>query len=226
MNTLKTTLCTLCFLLTSLGSSLAQESLEEQIEDIMRIWPGTYNNSAEVAAVEKEGGDVWRIDDSGKDGYLHIQSHYIKLNAPEIGKNVLYVEEYRDLKPEETYRQRIYTINIDSAGQMIRVKMWPFKDKKKYIGAWKNLSLLDELTKEEISAYPDICDLLVQKTEEGYNMYMNGDDCTFGDKTFNYQVMLKEGVFSYRDKITSKSTGEIISTAANFAFHNLDRIEE
>ena len=81
------------------------------------------------------------------------------------------------------------------------------------------------ITKEDISAYPDICDLLVEKTEKGYLMSMNGSDCTFGTKTFTYQVLLTKDVFSYRDKITNAETNEVISTAANYVFHNLDRIE-
>ena len=56
-------------------------------------------------------------------------------------------------------------------------------------------------------------------------MKMNGKDCTFGTKTFNYEVMLSEDVFAYRDKITDKDTDSVISTAANYAFHDLNRIE-
>lgn len=201
-------------------------SIDEQIDEIMNMWPGTYNNDKQIAAAESNDAKVWRLDDSGKDGWLHLQSHYIKLNAPGIGENVLYVEEYRDHDTTATYRQRIYTIAKDSLGKQIRVKMWPFKDKKKYVGAWKNLQILESLTIEEISSYPDICDLLVNQVDGKYNMKMNGKDCTFGSKTFNYEVMLSEGMFSYRDKITDKETDSVISTAANYGYHNLDLIKK
>ncbi|WP_350291547.1 CpcT/CpeT family chromophore lyase [uncultured Croceitalea sp.] len=201
-------------------------SIDEQIDEIMNMWPGTYNNDKQIAEVESNGDKVWRLDDSGEDGWLHLQSHYIKLNAPTIGENVLYVEEYRDHDPSATYRQRIYTIAKDSLGEQIRVKMWPFKDKTKYVGAWENMSILDSLSVEEISAFPDICDLIVKNMDGKYNMKMNGRDCTFGSKTFNYEVMLSEGMFSYRDKITDKETDSVISTAANYAYHNLDLIKK
>ncbi len=197
---------------------------EAYIAEIMKFWPGTYNNDKQITKVKNAGEDVWLLDDTGKDGWLQIQSHYIKLDKPKIGRNVLYVEEYRDHQPDSTYRQRIYTLDIDST-ETIRVKMWPFKDKKKYVGAWKNLQILDELTAEEISAYPDICDLIVSKEGDVYNMNMNGKDCAFGDKVFNYQVKLSKDVFSYRDKITTLSTGEVISTAADYQYHHLDRIQ-
>lgn len=228
MKTNFTSVCSLLFLLCPFFFLQAQgtsEDLKVQLSEIMTMWPGTYNNSKQIDSVLNKGGDVWRLDDSGKDGYLHVQSHYIALDVPEIGEHVLYVEEYRDLKPEATYRQRIYTLDMDSTGTQLRVKMWPFKDKKKYVGAWNDPKLLAMITKEDISAYPDICDLLVEKTEKGYLMSMNGSDCTFGTKTFNYQVLLTKDVFSYRDKITNAETNEVISTAANYVFHNLDRIE-
>ena len=198
-------------------------SLDQQIDEIMRMWPGKYNNDKQCATAEANGEDVWRLDDSGENGYLNIESHYIKLDKPDIAEHVLYVEEYRDHQPDSTYRQRIYTISeVDS---VIRVKMWPFKDKKKYVGAWRNPEILDSLSVEEISSYPDICDLLVKQVDGKYNMKMNGKDCTFGTKTFNYEVMLSEDVFAYRDKITDKDTDSVISTAANYAFHDLNRIE-
>lgn len=199
-------------------------TLEQQMDEIMAMWPGTYNNDKQCAEAEAKGEAIWRLDDSGENGYLNVQSHYIKLDRPEIGKHVLYVEEYRDQQPDSIYRQRIYTISdIDS---VIRVKMWPFKDKKKYVGAWKNPSMLDSLTTEEISAYPEICDLLVKQVDDKYNMKMNGKDCTFGTKTFNYEVMLSDGMFSYRDKITDKETDSVLTTAANYAFHDLNKIGE
>ncbi len=197
---------------------------EEQLAEIMSFWPGMYNNDKQIKKAKESGEDVWLLDDSGKDGWLQIESHYIKINNPKIGNNVLYVEEYRDHQPDSTYRQRIYTLNVDSTNT-VRVKMWPFKDKKKYIGAWRDPSILDSLKVEEISAYPDKCDLIVRKEGDAYNMNMNGKDCAFGNSVFNYQVKLTKDVFAYRDKITTLDTGEIKSTAANYAYHNLDKIK-
>jgi len=201
-----------------------QTTPEGQVEEIMATWPGTYHNDRQITEVTSRGGDVWRIDDSGEGGYLNITSHYIKLERPDIGDNVLYVEEYRDGTPSETYRQRIYTIDVDPELSIVKVKMWPFKDKEKYIGAWQTPAVLASLSKDEISAYPDFCDLHVKQVDDKYYMYMNEQDCTFGEKTFNYEVMLGKDMFSYRDKISQKSDGKILTSAADFAYHHLDRV--
>ena len=213
-----------CFLASCNISKNLISTPEGQLKEIMEWWPGKYNNDKQIAMAEKQGKAVWRIDDSGEGGYLNIESHYIKLDLPEIGEHVLYVEEYRDHQPEETYRQRIYTLSVDETAGIVKVKMWPFKDKKKYVGAWKNPSILANLKADEISAYPDKCDLHVKKDGKVYDMYMNGKDCAFGDKYFNYQVRLSKDVFSYRDKIMILSTDELVSTAADFAYHNLNRM--
>ncbi|MFP2995400.1 CpcT/CpeT family chromophore lyase [Spongiivirga sp. MCCC 1A20706] len=201
------------------------QALEEQLTEIMNFWPGTYNNDKQIATAKKAGKDIWMVDDSGKGGFLQITSHYIKLDRPDLGEHVLYVEEYRDHDPKNAYRQRIYTVSIDKEANMIKVKMWPFKDKKKYLGSFNDITMLKDLKKEEISAYPDFCDMHVKKDGDAYHMYMNDKDCAFGDKYFSYQVKLTHNMFSYRDKITELSTNKRLTTAADFAYHNLDKIE-
>jgi len=199
-------------------------SVEQQVEEIMEIWPGVYNNDKQIAAAKKRGEDVWMFNDEGEGGWLHVQSHYIKMDLPEVGDNVLYVEEYRNQSPDSIYRQRIYTIAADDSTGIVKVKMWTFKDKKKYVGAWKDPSSLNGLRKDEISVYPEICDLLVSRIDNKYQMKFNDKDCAFGDKCFNYEVILSDNLFRYRDKITSVSSGETITTAAEYAFHDLNRI--
>lgn len=123
------------------ASAQAESPLEQDLKQIMKWWPGTYSNDVQVAAVEERmgeenfTGEVWRIDDSGMGGYLNVTSHYARIDFPALGENVLYVEEYRDGDPRETYRQRIYKLSIDEEEQVIRVNLINFKDREKYIGA-------------------------------------------------------------------------------------------
>jgi len=155
----------------------------------MNIWPGVYNNNQQIITQEKAGDAIWRGDaDNG--GWLNVHSHYIPINKPDIGDNLLYVEEYRDNDPSLAYRQRIYKLTVDSTGNG-RVVMCTFKDKKKYLGAYKDMSMLDSLTAADVGPYPPICDLIISKEDGKYRMKMNGKDCAFGDKYFNYDVLFK-----------------------------------
>ncbi|MEQ8507795.1 MAG: chromophore lyase CpcT/CpeT [Rhodospirillaceae bacterium] len=221
----------------TLGSALtttpvqAQSPLEQDLAQIMAWWPGTYNNDKQVAEVEARmgednfTGEVWRVDNSGMGGYLNVTSHYARIDFPALGENVLYVEEYRDGNPDETYRQRIYNLTIDDEEAVIRVNLINFKDREKYIGAYKDLSMLDNLTPDDISPFPEICDLMVEQRGNAYHMPMKTNACAFGGQAFSYEAVITGDAFWFRDKIVRLDDGTVVMTMANFNFHKLDRLQ-
>ena len=213
------------------ASAQAESPLEQDLKQIMKWWPGTYSNDVQVAAVEERmgeenfTGEVWRIDDSGMGGYLNVTSHYARIDFPALGENVLYVEEYRDGDPRETYRQRIYKLSIDEEEQVIRVNLINFKDREKYIGAYKDLSMLDGLTMEDIGPFPDICDLIVEQRGNAYHMPMTKNACAFGGQAFSYEAVVDGESFWFRDKIIRLEDDVVVMTMANFNFHKSDRLK-
>lgn len=210
----------------------AQTPLEKDLEQIMAWWPGSYNNDRQIAAVEQAAaaasgnytGEVWRADDTGFGGYLHVTSHYFRLDLADIGDHVLYVEEYRDGSPDKIYRQRIYLLSIDEKEQTIRVNLATFKDREKYLGAYKDLSMLEGLTKDDISPFPEVCDLLVEQRGNRYHMKMAHNACAFGGQAFSYEAVVTGDEFWFRDKITRLDDDVIVMTMANYNFHKSDRI--
>lgn len=209
----------------------AQSPLEQDLAQIMKWWPGTYSNDEQVAEIEEKmgeenfTGEVWRVDNSGMGGYLNVTSHYASVDFPELGENVLYVEEYRDGDPAETYRQRIYKLSIDEERDVIRVNLINFKDRKKYIGAYKDLSMLDELTPDDVSPFPEICDLLVEQRGNRYHMPMETNACAFGGQAFSYEAVIDGDSFWFRDKIVRLEDDTVVMTMANYNFHKSDRLK-
>ena len=209
----------------------AQSPLEQDLAQIMAWWPGTYNNDIQVAGVEERmgeenfTGEVWRLDGSGMGGYLNVTSHYIRLDAPAIGDNVLYVEEYRDGRPDETYRQRVYTLSVDEEEQVIRVNLANFTDREKYIGAYKDISMLDGITMDDIAPFPGVCDLLVEQRGNRYHMAMRTNACAFGGQAFSYEAVITGDAFWFRDKIVRLEDDTVVMTMANFNFHKSDRVK-
>lgn len=219
--------------LSMLGSisAHAQSPLEQDLAQIMAWWPGTYSNDKQVAEVEERmgeenfTGEVWRVDNSGMGGYLNVTSHYAQIDFPELGENVLYVEEYRDGDPSETYRQRIYNLTVDEEEEVIRVTLINFKDREKYIGAYKDLSMLDGLTMDDISPFPGICDLIVEQRGNAYHMPMKTNACAFGGQAFSYEAVIDGNSFWFRDKIVRLEDDVVVMTMANFNFHKSDRLK-
>lgn len=200
-------------------------SPEDQLATIMSWWNGDYNNDAQIARLEAEGRPVWRADDSGKGGHIEVTSHYRPVALPAFGEHVIYVEETKYGDPTAMFRQRVYTLSVDDELQQVRVKLWNFKDKEKYVGAWKDLSMLDKLMPEEMSPLPDKCDLYVSPQDDRFHMPMRDRDCAFGDRYFSYQVLLGADSFWFRDKIVRLEDEEVLSISGEYTYHELDRMD-
>ncbi len=205
------------------AGSTAVSPAQQDLNTIMQWWNGDYNNDRQLMALAAEGKPIWRVDDTGKGGHIEVTSHYRPVSLPEFGKYVIYVEETKHGEPDNIFRQRIYTFSIDDTDQ-IRVKLWYFNDKKKYVGAWKDLSRLNDLSKDQMFPLQDDCDLLIKKQGDKYHMPMADKACIFGKNYFSYQVLLGKDSFWFRDKINAVVDDSIVSMAGGYTYHELDKI--
>ena len=199
-------------------------SLNEDLRTILDWWNGDYNNDRQVSALLAAKKPIWREDGSGEGGHIEVTSHYRPVDLPAFGSYVVYVEETKHGDPDNIFRQRIYTLSIDEEIEAVRVKLWNFKDKQKYVGAWRDLSRLNSLSPEEMSPLPDQCDLIVARNDQKFHMPMENRKCAFGDRYFNYQVMLGPDSFWFRDKIVRLADDEVLESAGEFTYHELDRL--
>ncbi len=204
----------------------ADDAPEAILAAVMALWPGDYANQAQLAHLLQQGLPIWRADGSGEGGHIEVVSHYRPVHLPAFGEHVLYVEETKHGEPDLIFRQRIYTLVVNPDRQQVQVKLWNFKDKEAYVGAWRDLKLLDGLTPEQMSGLPDKCDLFVQRDEHKWHMLMDERACAFGDRYFNYQVLLGEDSFWFRDQIVSLEDDTVLESAGDFTYHELDRIDE
>ncbi|MEO0996685.1 MAG: chromophore lyase CpcT/CpeT [Pseudomonadota bacterium] len=196
---------------------------ESDLDRVLDWWAGDYDNDRQIERLTAEGQPVWRADGSGEGGHIEVTSHYRRVELPAFGEHVLYVEETKYGDPDEIFRQRIYTLNVDDESDRVRVKIWNFKDKQRYVGAWRDTARLSDLTPDEMSPLPDRCDLLSERREGRIHLGMNGRDCAFGDRYFNYQVLLGPESFWFRDKIVRLEDDVLLTTAGDFTYHQLDR---
>lgn len=211
-----------CLIGLSAPPSYAADATAD-LRTIMSWWNGDYDNDRQVSVLLEDGKPIWRADGSGHGGHIEVASHYRTIDSPQFGDHVIYVEETKHDDPDNIFRQRIYTLTVDEALQTVRVKLWNFKDKQKYVGAWRNLSMLEDLGPEELSPLPDKCDLIAKKQGDKYHMPMQGRACAFGERYFNYQVLLGKDSFWFRDKIVSLADDEILESAGGFTYHELDK---
>lgn len=191
---------------------------------IMQWWSGDYNNNKQLASLMKEGRPVWKKDGSGKGGHIEVTSHYRPVELPAFGEHVIYVEETKHGESDNIFRQRIYTLTVDEEIDAVRVKLWYFNDKEKYVGAWQDLAKLNDLTPADMFPLQDGCDLIAQRKKNKIHMPMPDKDCVFGEKYFNYQVLLGPDSFWFRDRIMNVADDSVAESAGDFTYHELDRI--
>jgi len=201
----------------------------EMADAILGMWKGDYNNDLQISAFQEDGVPIWirgnKENESGTTfgGFLPVTSYYRTVDMPAFGERVIYLEEFTF--KEDPYRQRVYTVIHDAEKDVTRVKLWYFKDKETYRGAWKNLSVIENLSPDDFSPLPDNCDLYVSQSDDGrLYMKMPKDQCKFGSSIFDYQVSLDANSFWYRDRIVDADTMRVKVTAGSFGYHKLDKV--
>lgn len=168
---------------------------------------------------------IWQEAEEGETqtfgGHLPVRSFYRAVDLPAFGDRVLYLEELTF--GDNPYRQRIYTVAVDDEDRA-RVKLWYFKNKEAYAGAWQDLSRLAALAPEDMSPLPDNCDLVVEPQADGrLHLMMPRDQCAFGSRMFDYRVSLSPEDFWFRDRIVNADTKIVLMTAGSFTWHRMDR---
>jgi hypothetical protein len=100
-------------------------------------------------------------------------SNYLNINLEmvEIFKNRndglwLYVEQAVASSVEKPYRQRVYRLT-KSENDKFESAVFLISNPEKYIGAWKNEQILNQLTFEEVSI-KDGCSIILDKLEDSF----------------------------------------------------------
>jgi hypothetical protein len=84
------------------AQTYSKGEFEGHLRLIMEWWPGEYDNHEQI--VRKPGGG---ISEHVYEPIFRIHSHYIKLDLPELGENVFYVEESLSNDPANFMRREI-----------------------------------------------------------------------------------------------------------------------
>lgn len=195
--------------------------LEREIEYLMEIWPGDYDNREQLQFDFNVGK---RSLDEG--AHLRVHSQIRRVDLPAFGEYVLYVEEYRDNDPGSIFRQRLYEFIADEAENAIRVRLHFFRDGNTWLGAQDNPESLSRLTREDTLTLAG-CDLFLARDVDAITGGMKAESCVHGggevEGYYDYQVRVTEGNYWFRDRTVSLATGEVVEGMANGSWHQLER---
>ena len=195
--------------------------IEREIEYLMEIWPGDYDNREQVQFDFNVGKR------SLEDGaHLRVHSQIRRADLPAFGEHVLYVEEYRDNDPAKIFRKRLYEIIADEEAQAIRIRLHFFDDPEKWLGTHDDTSKLAGLTRDDTITLGG-CDLFLTRDVDAIAGRMKSEACVLGEgedqRYSDYQVRVTEQGYWFRDRTVSVATGALVEGMADFSWHQLER---
>ncbi len=198
-----TALC-LAFALPVQAQTFSQGELENHLALMMEWWPGEYDNHEQIVRQSGGGFSVHVYEPVAR-----IHSQYIRLDLPELGENVLYVEEYRNNDPSNISRIRVYALSVDEEEQAVRVKLHAFREGHDHmIGARLDPDRLAAIEADELRPFSDSCDVFLRFEGGQFSGGMKRESC--GEEAwFEYQVVLGQKHHWTRDRLISRETGEV-----------------
>jgi len=168
-------------LLTTSILILGLLSLEAQSDpyarDLLKIceyFEGEFDNDSQLWFQGRRG---W----SGNEEDKHIRIHAIhtRIEAPDIGQNVFYVEEYIDNNPDSIIRQRIVNFRSDLYMDGIAMDLYFLQNAKRYRGAHLAGNLLDSLSKSNLFQLEG-CGVIFKREADQFFGQMQDKACQFG----------------------------------------------
>ncbi|MFM8481137.1 MAG: CpcT/CpeT family chromophore lyase [Gammaproteobacteria bacterium] len=186
---------------------------EQQIREIAARWVGEYDNHLQVRSNLERGG--------ARGPELSLERREMKvvrLDAPQLGKNILFFEEYRAASPGKAHRQRVVSLEWDEKRGQVRARQFFFR------GARYDREPLDparvaKMTRDDFNLARPFCDLwfTFEREYDRYRGAMQPRTCvseheTDGMVTAEFEMLLYGSELWYRDrsiKVDGSIRGEI-----------------
>lgn len=114
------------------------------------------------------------------DRHQRVHTIHKRMDAPQFGDHVFYVEEYSDHDPTQIFRQRIVIFSSDSEAGQIRMRQGFFADAGAVKGAHRDVSMFTALTQDEVF-FIDTCDVFWSRVADQFEGKMKDKACVFGE---------------------------------------------
>jgi len=180
--------------------------LEAQLKLLMQWWPGDYDNNEQI--VRQSGGGLGAAADKP---FYRLHTSFKRVNLPELGENVLFVEEWKNNDPKNIARIRLYSLSVDEKEGAILVKFHTPLDDKALIGASKELSKVEKLKKADVRTFSDPCSVHLRWVGGQFMGGMKEQSCTVNDgkEWFQYQIVVGPKYYWARDRCFGFADGKV-----------------
>lgn len=195
----------------------------EAVEAVARRWIGRFDNARQVQASLARGGDP-----APELTREHRSVEVVRLEAPQLGEVVLYLQECRASVPERAHRQRLMRLVAGEAGE-VRAEQLFFRDGPTYDRPLCLAETVAGLGEEAFIRYPG-CDLWF-RFEPQHNRWrgaMTPLTCRYhhpedGEVCAEFAMLLSDDQLWYRDRSLRLRDGSIRGEIDGFSWLLFDR---
>jgi hypothetical protein len=212
-------------LLLNLTNLWSQKMPEQTIAAIIEQWVGQYNNHRQVEQ-NLLLGDLIAPEITREKRQISVE----KLDAPQIGKAVLYLQEFRQSQPNVANRQRVMGLEWDTAQQKVRLLQFFFKTGGTYDRKPLAASEVAKMAATDFDRI-DRCDLYFEWDDKNkrYRSAMLPRTCTYqhavdGEVYADYEMLLYPSQMWYRDRSMRVKNGTIRGEIDGFSWLRFDKI--
>lgn len=187
------------------GSALAQPAPPQALQDayfeeFLTWFEGRFDNDGQVLFAEQLG-----VPEDSR--HEHIHSIFKRVDLPAIGEHVFYVEQYSGGDPSNIYRQRIYLFTPVSETGEIRLDIMAPMDPAPLVGAYRDPSLLDGLTMDDLIAYPQ-CAVYWTRRENQYVGVTRRGECRVESRRSGRTLLIEDDLLLTEDMIWIQDRAE------------------
>ena len=171
--------------------TVAAQNPEKDLRLMMSWFEGRFNNYAQTVE-EKET----------KTEFPHerIHSIFARVNLPNIGENVFYVQQYMDGDETKIYRQRLYVFTPNRKEKAIELKFFTFPDEKAVLNAHLDKAKLNGLTLEKMDS-PKGCEVFWRLKDNKFEGSMKPNACRVVSKRSGKTLIITDDLFLTKDEI-------------------------
>ena len=180
-----------CLILLSFSIASAQSRLKDDLRLMMRWFEGRFDNYGQTVE-EKESKTEFPHE--------HIHSIFARVNLPNIGENVFYVQQYMDGNPTKIYRQRLYIFTANKQEKAIELKIYTFPDEKAVADAHLDNTKLANLTLDKLES-PKGCEVFWRLKADKFEGSMKRDVCRVVSKRSGKTLIITDDLFLTKDEI-------------------------
>ena len=185
------------FAATPASAEFTKSDLNDQLKLLMEWWPGRYDNHEQI--VRQSGGGLSALTDKP---FYRLHTVFKRVNMPELGENVLYVEEWKNNDPKDIARIRLYALSIDEKEEAVLVKFITPLDTKALVGAYNDTSKVEKLKKKDVRPFSEACNVYMRWEGGQFRGGMKEKSCNVNENKewFQYQVIVGQKHYWARDR--------------------------